>query len=92
MSFLFSFSRKGQGHWTQIVAAILAVVVIIVLIIMFSTNIGQSQKTITQCTGIPGVSELKGTCQQKLSDSDPCGGRTLIATATCPNNQVCCVG
>lgn len=89
--FLFS-SKRGQGHWTQIVSAVLVVVIIIVLVILFTTNVGQSQRTITQCTGIGGIEELKGSCQPKLSDTNPCGGKQLLATASCPNGQVCCIG
>ncbi len=88
----FFSSRQAQGHWTQIVSAVLVVVVIIVLIVIFTTNVGQSQRTITQCVGIPGVSELKGSCVTKGSEGDPCSGRQMIATATCPEGQVCCVG
>jgi len=80
--------RRGQGHWTQIVSAILVVVVIIVLVILFATNIGQSQKTITQCTGVIGIDELKGSCVPIAN----CAGKQIIATASCGEGKVCCLG
>ncbi len=92
MFFLPFPAKRGQGHWTQIVSAVLVVVVIIVLVILFTTNVGQSQRTITQCAGIAGIDELKGSCQPKLSESSPCGEKRLLATASCANGQVCCLG
>ena len=86
MSSFFS-DKHGQGHWTQIVSAVLVVVIIIVLIVLFATNIGQSQKSITQCTGVPGVEGLQGRCQASCPT-----GRQTIATASCPEWQVCCIG
>ena len=92
MFFLPFHSRRGQGHWTQIVAAILVVVVIIVSIIIYTTNVGQSQRTISQCAGIAGIDELQGSCQPKQSEASPCGSKQLLATASCPDDQVCCLG
>ncbi|MBI4150109.1 hypothetical protein HY488_01765 [Candidatus Woesearchaeota archaeon] len=85
-------AKRGQGHWTQMVSAVLVVVIIVVLVILFTTNVGQSQRTITQCTGIGGIEGLTGQCQQKVSEASPCGDKQMLATASCSNGQVCCIG
>ncbi len=84
-------SKKAQGHWGQLTAALLVVIVIVVVVIIFATKTGESQKDIGRCGGLIGADTLSGECKSVAFCKGP--GKRTVSTfgSDCGEGEVCCI-
>ncbi|RMF05008.1 hypothetical protein D6764_05830 [Candidatus Woesearchaeota archaeon] len=78
--------KKGfELSMNVIIVAAIALIVLVVVILIFTGKVKSVNKDLDSCTSKGGM------CEPNHGGLQPCGPDKAPVTATCPDNQVCCI-
>jgi hypothetical protein len=82
-------STQAQGHWAQIVAAVLVLVIIVVTVLIFTGVLGQSKRDIGQCE-LVSFGDKQGRCMTESTCKNE-GVVSRTFSKSCQPGTVCCM-